>query len=36
MNKKLLTLLLAAGMAVIFVATGLYAGTDIPDTNKMD
>ncbi len=36
MNKKLLTLLLAAGIAVIFVATGLYAGTDVPDTITMD
>jgi len=36
MNKKLLTLILAAGIAVIFVATGLYAGTDVPDTIKMD
>lgn len=36
MNKKLLTLLLAAGIAVIFVATGLQAGTDVPDTIKMD
>ena len=36
MNKKLLTLFLAAGIAVIFVATGLYAGTEVPDTIKMD
>ena len=36
MNKKLLTLLLAVGIAVFFVATGLYAGTDVPDTIKMD
>ena len=36
MNKKLLTLLLVAGIAVIFVATGLYAGTDVPDTITMD
>ncbi|MBC8438926.1 MAG: cytochrome c3 family protein [Deltaproteobacteria bacterium] len=36
MNKKLLTLLLAAGIAVIFVATGLYAGTDVADTIIMD
>jgi len=36
MNKKLLTWLLAAGIAVIFVATGLYAGTDVSDTIKMD
>ena len=36
MNKKLLTLLLAAGIAVIFFATGLHAGTEVPDTIKMD
>ncbi len=36
MNKKLLTLFLAAGIAVIFVATGLYAGTDVPDTITMN
>ena len=32
MNKKLLTLLLAAGIAVIFAATGLQAGTEVKDT----
>ncbi|MDA3787676.1 MAG: cytochrome c3 family protein [Desulfobacula sp.] len=36
MNKKLLTLFLAAGIAVIFVTTGLYAGTDVPETITMD
>jgi hypothetical protein len=36
MSKKLLTLLLVAGIAVIFIATGLHAGTDVPDTIKMD
>ena len=36
MNKKLLTLFLAVGIAVIFVATGLYAGTDVPDTITMN
>jgi len=36
MNKKLLTLLLVAGIAVIFVATGLYAGTDVPETITMN
>jgi len=36
MNKKLLTWLLAASIAVIFVATGLNAGTTVPDTIKMD
>jgi len=36
MNKKLLTWLLAASIAVIFVATGLNAGTKVADTIKMD
>lgn len=36
MNKKLLMMLLVAGMAVMFITTGLYAGTDVPDTIKMD
>ena len=36
MNKKLLTWLLAASIAVIFVATGLNAGTKAADTIKMD
>ncbi len=36
MNKKLLTLILAAGIAVIFVTTSLYAGTDFSDTITMD
>lgn len=31
MNKKLLMLLLATGIAVIFIATGLYAGTEVKD-----
>ncbi|MCF6246749.1 MAG: cytochrome c family protein [Desulfobacula sp.] len=31
MNKKLLTLLLIAGIAVIFVATSLHAGTETKD-----
>lgn len=35
MNKKLITLLLAAGMAVIFAAT-VQAGTSAPDTIKME
>ncbi len=35
MNKKLITLLLAAGIAVIFAATGLQAGTDVKDTFMM-
>ncbi|MCG8563532.1 MAG: cytochrome c family protein [Desulfobacterales bacterium] len=36
MNKKLITLLLAAGIAVIFVATGLHAGTKVADTITME
>ncbi len=36
MNKRLITLLLAAGIAVIFVATGLQAGTSVEDTFKME
>ena len=36
MTKRMLTLLLAAGIAVIFVATGVSAGTDVPETITMD
>ena len=36
MNKRLITLLLAAGIAVIFVATGLQAGTSVSDVLKME
>ncbi len=36
MNRKLLTLLLAAGIAVVFAVTGLYAGTKAPDTITMN
>lgn len=36
MNKKLVTLLLAAGIAVIFITTGLQAGTTVSDTITMD
>ncbi len=36
MNKRLITLLLAAGIAVIFVATGLQAGTAVEDTFKLE
>ena len=36
MSKKLLTLLVVAGMAVLFTATGIYAGTKVADTFKMD
>ncbi len=31
MNRKLLTLLLAAGIAMVFVVTGLHAGTEVKD-----
>lgn len=36
MNKKLLTLLLAAGISVLFFATGLYAGTEFSDEITID
>jgi hypothetical protein len=36
MNKRLLTLLLIAGIAVIFLATGLQAGTKAGDTITMN
>ena len=36
MNKKLITLLLAAGISVMFVATGLHAGTQVKDTITME
>lgn len=36
MNKRLITLLLAAGIAVIFVATGLQAGTEVKDTFTLE
>ncbi len=36
MNKRLITLLLAAGIAVIFVATGLQAGTTVDDVITME
>jgi len=36
MNKRLITLLLAAGIAVIFAATGLQAGTSVSDVLKME
>ena len=35
MNKKLLIFLLAMGVALIFLATGLQAGTKVADTFKM-
>jgi len=36
MNKKLLTLLLTAGISVLFLATGLYAGTEFSDEITID
>jgi hypothetical protein len=36
MNKKLLTLLLLAGIAVIFCTTGLHAGSEYPDKVVFD
>ena len=36
MNKRLITLLLAAGIAVIFVATALQAGTEVKDTLTLE
>ena len=36
MNKRLITLLLAAGIAVIFVATGLQAGTTVSDVLTLE
>lgn len=36
MNKRLITLLLAAGIAVIFVATGLQAGTTVDDVITLE
>lgn len=36
MNKKWITLMLAAGIAVIFVATGLQAGTEVKETFSME
>ena len=35
MNKKLLIFLTAIGIALVFVATGLQAGTKVADTFKM-
>ncbi|WDP92095.1 MAG: cytochrome c3 family protein [Desulfobacter sp.] len=35
MNKRVITLLLAAGIAVIFAATGIQAGTTVEDTLTM-
>lgn len=36
MDKKRVTLLLAAGIAVMFAVTGLQAGTTVQDTFKME
>ncbi len=36
MNKKLLTWLLPVGICVIFLATGLHAGTEVADEITMD
>ena len=36
MNKKLLTLLMAAGIAVVFLVTGLQAGTTVSDVITME
>ena len=36
MNKKLLTLIIVAGIAAVFTATGLYAGTDVADVITME
>jgi hypothetical protein len=36
MNKKLLTLILTVGIFVIFIATGLQAGTEVADEIVMD
>ena len=35
MSKKLFTLLLAAGIAVVFTASGIQAGTDVDDVITM-
>ncbi len=36
MSKKLLIFLMAIGVALIFIATGLQAATEVPDTIKME
>ncbi len=36
MTKKLLTLLVVAGVAVIFAATGIQAGTEVKDTFTLE
>ena len=36
MNKKLIVLLLAAGFAAIFAATGIQAGTEVEDTFQLE
>lgn len=36
MGKRMLTILLVAGVALVFAATGLQAGTKVEDTFKMN
>jgi len=36
MRKRLLVIALVFGMATLFIAAGLYAGTDVPDEIKME
>ena len=36
MNKKLLIFLMSIGVALIFVTTGLYAGTEVADSFKVE
>ncbi len=36
MNKKILIFLIIAGLAVVFVSTGIYAGTKVDDVFKME
>lgn len=36
MSKKVVTFLVAAGVALLFASTGIYAGTKVADTFKME
>ena len=36
MNKKLLILLMVIGVALLFITTGIQAGTEVADTFKME
>ena len=36
MKKRLLVIALVFGVATLFIAAGLYAGTDVPDEIKME